>query len=111
MDWTTAAGTGPYPGKCLFSSVHLKSEYVYNIYTFTGFALAALLNYKNLESSLNTSFGEVKECEKNGADSSCQVMSKVVSVVVSNPSTQKLSRAVNITFRHLKVVRPVLQPL
>lgn len=79
-DWTTAAGMGPYPG----------------------FALAALLSYKNLESSLNTSFEKVKECEKNGADSSCQVVSKVVSVVVSNPSTQKLSSSVNITFRHLE---------
>ncbi|XP_030595316.1 adhesion G protein-coupled receptor E1 [Archocentrus centrarchus] len=79
-DWTTAAGTGPYPG----------------------FALAALLSYKNLESSLNTSFEKVKECEKNGADSSCQVVSKVVSVVVSNPSTQKLSRSVNIIFRRLE---------
>uniref|UniRef100_A0A3Q4M514 Uncharacterized protein n=1 Tax=Neolamprologus brichardi TaxID=32507 RepID=A0A3Q4M514_NEOBR len=79
-DWTTAAGTGKYPG----------------------FAVAALLSYKNLESSVNRSFEMVKGAKENGADPSFQVFSKVVSVVVSNPSTQKLSRSVNITFRHLE---------
>ncbi|XP_061577247.1 adhesion G protein-coupled receptor E2-like [Cololabis saira] len=77
-DWDTAAGMGPYPG----------------------FAMAALLSYKNLEGSVNRSFERLKEHEKDGA--SFQVFSKVVSVVVSNPSTQKLSDSVNITFRHLK---------
>lgn len=79
-DWATAAGTGKYPG----------------------FAVAALLSYKNLESSVNRSFEMVKGAKENGADPSFQVFSKVVSVVVSNPSTQKLSRSVNITFRHLE---------
>ncbi|XP_037546091.1 adhesion G protein-coupled receptor E5 [Nematolebias whitei] len=77
-DWSTAAGTGPYPG----------------------FALAALLSYKNLEGFMNRSFEELKEAEED--DVSFQVFSKVVSVVVSNPSTQKLSSPVNITFRHLQ---------
>uniref|UniRef100_A0A3Q4G2K1 Uncharacterized protein n=1 Tax=Neolamprologus brichardi TaxID=32507 RepID=A0A3Q4G2K1_NEOBR len=64
-------------------------------------------NYKNLESSVNRSFEMVKGAKENGADPSFQVFSKVVSVVVSNPSTQKLSRSVNITFRHLEVIPPV----
>lgn len=73
--------------------------------------MAALLSYKNLESSVNRSFEMVKGAKENGADPSYQVFSKVVSVVVSNPSTQKLSRSVNITFRHLEVIPPVSHPL
>ncbi|XP_032419337.1 CD97 antigen isoform X2 [Xiphophorus hellerii] len=80
-DWTTAAGEGPYPG----------------------FALAALLSYKNLEESVNRSFGDLEEKKKDAI--SFQVFSKVVSVVVSNPSTQNLHRPVNITFRHLKDIK------
>ncbi|XP_023189743.1 CD97 antigen-like isoform X2 [Xiphophorus maculatus] len=80
-DWTTAAGEGPYPG----------------------FALAALLSYKNLEESVNRSFENLEEKEKDAI--SFQVFSKVVSVVVSNPSTQNLHRPVNITFRHLKDIK------
>ncbi|XP_070787072.1 adhesion G protein-coupled receptor E5-like [Enoplosus armatus] len=79
-DWATAAGTGSYPG----------------------FALAALLSYKNLEGSVNRSFGELTGHEKDGVDPSFQIFSKVVSVVVSNPSTLSLSRPVNITLRHLQ---------
>lgn len=74
---------------------------------FTGFALAALLTYKNLEESVNRSFEEIKGLQKDGVDPSIQIFSKVVSVVVSNPSTQHLDRAVNITLRHLQVVPPV----
>ncbi|XP_067352710.1 adhesion G protein-coupled receptor E5-like [Channa argus] len=79
-DWTTASGTGIY----------------------SGFALAALLSYKKLEVSVNKSFEELKGHKKNGVDPSFQIYSKVVSVVVSNPSTQNLSRAVNITLKHLQ---------
>ncbi|XP_026215826.1 LOW QUALITY PROTEIN: CD97 antigen [Anabas testudineus] len=79
-DWTTASGTG----------------------TYSGFALAALLTYKNLEESVNRSFEEIKGLQKDGVDPSIQIFSKVVSVVVSNPSTQHLDRAVNITLRHLQ---------
>ncbi|XP_028300718.1 CD97 antigen isoform X2 [Gouania willdenowi] len=79
-DWTTAAGTGLYPG----------------------FALAALLSYKNLEGSVNGFFEGLKGHDRDGEDPTFQVSSKVVSVVVSNPSTQKLSHSVNITLRHLK---------
>ncbi|KAM9769281.1 adhesion G protein-coupled receptor E5 isoform 2-T2 [Menidia menidia] len=77
-DWSTAAGTGPYPG----------------------FALAALLSYKNLEGSVNRSFEELKQDRNDSA--SFQIFSKVVSVVVSNPSTHSLKHHVNITFRHLQ---------
>ncbi|XP_026159236.1 CD97 antigen [Mastacembelus armatus] len=79
-DWTTAAGTGAYPG----------------------FALAALLSYKNLERSLNSSFEKLKGHEKDGVVPSFQIFSRVVSVVVSNLYTQNLSRSVNITLRHLQ---------
>ncbi|XP_069023892.1 adhesion G protein-coupled receptor E5 [Embiotoca jacksoni] len=79
-DWTTAAGTGTYPG----------------------FALAALLSYKNLAISVNKSFEELKGHERDDVDPSFQVFSRVVSVVVSNPSTQKLNSLVNITLRHLQ---------
>ncbi|XP_074485267.1 adhesion G protein-coupled receptor E3-like [Sebastes fasciatus] len=77
-DWTTAAGTGSYHG----------------------FALAALLSYKNLEISVNRSFDKLTGHEKDGVKPSFQISSKVVSVVVSNPSTQNLSSPVNITLRH-----------
>ncbi|KAM4584399.1 adhesion G protein-coupled receptor E5 isoform 2-T2 [Odontesthes bonariensis] len=80
-DWKTAAGTGTYPG----------------------FALAALLSYKNLEGSVNRSFEELKEDEND--DVSFQIFSKVVSVVVSNPSTQNLSHNVTITLRHLQEIK------
>ncbi|KAM7393911.1 hypothetical protein PAMP_020747 [Pampus punctatissimus] len=79
-DWTTASGNGTYPG----------------------FALAALLTYKNLEQSVNTSFEELKGLEKDDISPIFKISSKVVSVVVSNPSTQNLSLPVNITLRHLK---------
>ncbi|XP_047434886.1 adhesion G protein-coupled receptor E5 isoform X2 [Mugil cephalus] len=83
IDWTTAAGTETYPG----------------------FAMAALLSYKNLETSMNHSFNDIKKDEdEDSVESSFQVFSKVVSVVVSNPSTDKLSHHVNITLRHLQVV-------
>ncbi|XP_040892111.1 adhesion G protein-coupled receptor E2 isoform X2 [Toxotes jaculatrix] len=77
-DWETATGMGTYPG----------------------FALAALLSYKNLNVSDKTYFEDIKEYEKDGVDPSFSVCSKVVSVVVSNPSTQNLSRSVNITLKH-----------
>ncbi|XP_054460594.1 adhesion G protein-coupled receptor E5 [Anoplopoma fimbria] len=81
IDWTTAAGTESYPG----------------------FALAALLSYKNLETSVNRSFDKLTGHEKDGVEpSSYQIFSKVVSVVVSNPSTQNLSSPVIITLRHLQ---------
>ncbi|XP_029289143.1 CD97 antigen-like isoform X2 [Cottoperca gobio] len=79
-DWTTASGIESYPG----------------------FALAALLSYKNLEISVNRSFESIKGPKKDGVNPSFQISSRVVSVVVSNPSTQNLDRPVNITLRHLQ---------
>uniref|UniRef100_A0A3P9MIH6 Adhesion G protein-coupled receptor E5b, duplicate 3 n=1 Tax=Oryzias latipes TaxID=8090 RepID=A0A3P9MIH6_ORYLA len=84
-DWETAAGMGTYPG----------------------FALAALLSYKKLEGSVNGSFEELEEQEGSGP--SFQVFSRVVSVVVSNPSTQNLSRSVYITLRHLQDMEESLE--
>ncbi|GAA6220141.1 CD97 antigen-like [Lates japonicus] len=78
-DWETASGTGTYPG----------------------FAMAALLSYRNLSISDNSSFDQLKGHEDDNVDPSFRISSNVVSVMVSNPSTQHLSRWVNITFRHL----------
>ncbi|CAK6968386.1 adhesion G protein-coupled receptor E5 [Scomber scombrus] len=84
-DWATAAGTGTYPG----------------------FALAALLTYKNLEQSVNNSFEELKGLEKEGVNSTyIKINSKVVSVVVSNPSTESLSHPVIITLTNLNTAEP-----
>ncbi|KAM3623828.1 uncharacterized protein V6R79_016022 [Siganus canaliculatus] len=83
-DWTTAAGTGPYPG----------------------YALAALVSYKNLNISVNQSFEGLEEYEQDGVDPSFHVSSRVVSVVVSNPSTQKLPHPVKITLRHIQDREP-----
>lgn len=62
------------------------------------------MTYKNLEQSVNKSFEDIKEL-KDGVDAtSIKINSKVVSVVVSNPSTQSLSHPVTITFRNLNVI-------
>ncbi|XP_056136399.1 putative adhesion G protein-coupled receptor E4P [Lampris incognitus] len=79
-DWRIATGSGPY----------------------TGIATAALVNYKNLEKSVNWSFEHLQEHQKDGRGPSYQIASKVVSVVVSNPSTQHLNESVTLTFRHLE---------
>ncbi|KAJ0033205.1 hypothetical protein NQD34_000312 [Periophthalmus magnuspinnatus] len=80
MDWAAASGTGPYPG----------------------FAMAALLSYKNLDKYVKQSFDELKEQEEGKTDPTFQINSKVASVVVSNPSTQNLSHPVYITLKHIK---------
>lgn len=82
-DWSTAIGNGTYPG----------------------FALAALVSYKNLETTLNQSFEHVVLPPRNGRKPSYQVFSKVVSAVVSNPDTQHLDRPVVITLRHLQELK------
>ncbi|XP_054635927.1 putative adhesion G protein-coupled receptor E4P isoform X2 [Dunckerocampus dactyliophorus] len=79
-DWTTAAGTGSYPG----------------------FAMAALLSYKNLERSVNRSFDQLQGFEKDDVEPTFKIFSQVVSVVVSNPSTHNLSHPVILTLRHLQ---------
>ncbi|XP_077381445.1 adhesion G protein-coupled receptor E5-like [Festucalex cinctus] len=79
-DWTTATGTGAYPG----------------------FAMAALLSYHNLERSVNHSFDNLQGFEKDGIEPTFKIFSRVVSVVVSNPSTQNLSHPVILTLKHLQ---------
>ncbi|XP_077428050.1 adhesion G protein-coupled receptor E5-like [Vanacampus margaritifer] len=79
-DWTTATGTGAYPG----------------------FAMAALLSYHNLERSVNHSFDNLQGFEKEGIEPTFKIFSRVVSVVVSNPSTQNLSHPVILTLKHLQ---------
>lgn len=107
MDWETAAGTGVYPGKPLFPRSSLQMCRTSHIHLrfppLTGFALAALLRYTNLNVSFNDSFEELQTRDTDGEDRTFQVFSSVVSVVVSNPSTGNLSRPVHITLRHLHV--------
>uniref|UniRef100_A0A3Q3MB48 CD97 antigen-like n=1 Tax=Labrus bergylta TaxID=56723 RepID=A0A3Q3MB48_9LABR len=79
-DWMTAAGTGSYPGTSLYR-----------------YAMAALLTYKNLEKTINGSFEKLSGYEKDGVDPSFQIFSRVVSVVVSNPDPQNLSKPFMIT--------------
>ena len=79
------------------------SHFSYSILGSTGFALAALVSYKNLEKSVNHSFQHLSGHQENGVDPNYQVYSKVVSVVVSNPSTELLDKPITITLRHLQV--------
>uniref|UniRef100_A0A8D3DLQ1 CD97 antigen-like n=1 Tax=Scophthalmus maximus TaxID=52904 RepID=A0A8D3DLQ1_SCOMX len=85
------------------NNFHAHETRSHSFLSFSGFAMAALLSYKNLKISVNRSFEELKGHEKDGVDPSFQVVSRVVSVVVSNPSTQNLSSSVNITLKHLEV--------
>lgn len=48
---------------------------------------------------------ELSGYERDGVVPDVQLNSRVVSVVVSNPSTGNLSRPVTITFSHLEVQR------
>ena len=74
-----------------------------NFSFLTGFALAVLVSYKNLEKSVNHSFQHLRGHQQDGVDPNYQVYSKVVSVVVSNPSTELLDKPVILTMRHLQV--------
>ncbi|KAM6971815.1 adhesion G protein-coupled receptor E2-like [Aplochiton taeniatus] len=83
--WETATKKGQYPG---YTSV-------------------ALVTYKTLESSdsvnASGSFRNLTASREPGSETrSYQVFSKVVSAVVSNPSTQNLESPVTLTFRHLQ---------
>ncbi|KAM6971828.1 putative adhesion G protein-coupled receptor E4P [Aplochiton taeniatus] len=84
--WETATTKGQYPG----------------------YTSAALVTYKTLESSdsvnASGSFQNLTASREPGSETrSYQVFSKVVSAVVSNPSTQNLESPVTLTFRHLQV--------
>uniref|UniRef100_A0A668ALV9 Uncharacterized protein n=1 Tax=Myripristis murdjan TaxID=586833 RepID=A0A668ALV9_9TELE len=94
------------PGLLFFSdnpvTVLINKHLHISFLSFAGFAVAALVSYNNLESSVNQSFEHLKGYQKDGVKASFQVFSKVVSVVVSNPSTQSLDSPVKLTFRHLE---------
>ena len=61
------------------------------------------MSYKNLEKSVNHSFQHLSGHQEDGVDPNYQVYSKVVSVVVSNPSTELLDTPVTLTMTHLQV--------
>ncbi|KAG9337834.1 hypothetical protein JZ751_027485 [Albula glossodonta] len=75
--WETAAGNDTYPG----------------------FAAASLLTYKNLESSTNDFFPELR---KDNKSIKFTMNSKVVTASVSNPDTGHLQKPVQFTFKHLQ---------
>ena len=112
-DWTTAAGTGvsagnpPPPPRLslpLIQSANVQQIKPSHSYSpLTGFALAALLSYTNLNISVDRSFEELQRHDKDREDRVFQVFSRVVSVIVSNPLTSDLSHPVVITLRHLQV--------
>lgn len=77
------------------------------LFPLTGFALAALLSYKNLNISFDLSFEELRRRDNDSEGRIFQVFSRIVSVVVSNPSTEHLTHPVQITLRHLEV-RPLV---
>ncbi|KAG9330616.1 hypothetical protein JZ751_023700 [Albula glossodonta] len=79
MHWETAAGNGSYPG----------------------FAMAALVTYKGLESATNHSF-PAPPSDRPGHGHSFQINSKVVTAIVSNPATEHLDKPVTFIFSHLQ---------
>lgn len=91
-----------FPDPVCKCAVHQTFTFIF-FFPLTGFALAALLSYTNLNMSFDHSFEELQTRDNNSEDRIFQVFSRVVSVVVSNPSTGNLSHPVNITLRHLQV--------
>ncbi|KAL1005089.1 hypothetical protein UPYG_G00054360 [Umbra pygmaea] len=87
-NWKTVTGNGSYPG----------------------FAVVGLITYKNLESSVNNSFQDLKHTSTDTATDTAsfsepryQIGSKVVTALVSNSETNDLDQPVLLTFKHLKV--------
>ncbi|XP_071209483.1 adhesion G protein-coupled receptor E5-like isoform X3 [Salvelinus alpinus] len=98
--WETATGSGTYPG----------------------FALAGLVCYKTMETSVNNSFQYLTDTDTDtdtdtatdtetdtdtdtdtALKPSYQISSKVVTALVSNPATDHLAQPVILTFKHLQV--------
>uniref|UniRef100_A0A4W5LCV6 GAIN domain-containing protein n=1 Tax=Hucho hucho TaxID=62062 RepID=A0A4W5LCV6_9TELE len=74
--------------------------------TFSGFALAGLVSYKTMETSVNNSFQYLTDTDTATATASkpsYQISSKVVTALVSNPATDHLAQPVILTFKHLQV--------
>lgn len=61
------------------------------------------MSYANLSPASNQSLEQLSDFEQDAVVPDVQLISRVVSVVVSNPSTANLSRPISITFRHLEV--------
>uniref|UniRef100_A0A3Q3XBU6 Uncharacterized protein n=1 Tax=Mola mola TaxID=94237 RepID=A0A3Q3XBU6_MOLML len=59
----------------------------------------------NLVTSSKQSFEELTGYDRDGVEPTFYVFSRVVSVVVSSTSTEKLSENVNITLRHLQDIK------
>ncbi|XP_062395895.1 adhesion G protein-coupled receptor E1-like [Sardina pilchardus] len=90
--WEMAAGNGTYPG----------------------FTVAALVSYKSLNSTPDSSFQDLREKMKMEEEerrqkeeqkekkvlTELQVVSNVVTACVSNPDTHKLDQNVSLTFKH-----------
>ncbi|XP_030636795.1 CD97 antigen-like isoform X2 [Chanos chanos] len=72
--------------------------------SYPGFAMAALIMYKDLESSANSSFDKLNKGseEEEETNISYQINSKVVTACVSNPDTKNLPEPVTLTFKHLE---------
>uniref|UniRef100_A0A4W5KY72 Uncharacterized protein n=1 Tax=Hucho hucho TaxID=62062 RepID=A0A4W5KY72_9TELE len=73
--------------------------------TFPGFALAGLVSYKTMETSVNNSFQYLTDTDTATATASkpsYQISSKVVTALVSNPATDHLAQPVILTFKHLQ---------
>uniref|UniRef100_A0A3B1IQ59 Adhesion G protein-coupled receptor E5b, duplicate 3 n=1 Tax=Astyanax mexicanus TaxID=7994 RepID=A0A3B1IQ59_ASTMX len=67
---------------------------------YPGFAYVALVSYKGLNS---TSTSVLENPDPKGRNSSsCQLNSRVVTALVSNPQTQNLPEPVTLTFKHLQ---------
>uniref|UniRef100_A0A4W5LCZ0 GAIN-B domain-containing protein n=1 Tax=Hucho hucho TaxID=62062 RepID=A0A4W5LCZ0_9TELE len=76
------------------------------ILCFPGFALAGLVSYKTMETSVNNSFQYLTDTDTATATASkpsYQISSKVVTALVSNPATDHLAQPVILTFKHLQV--------
>ncbi|XP_041091755.1 putative adhesion G protein-coupled receptor E4P isoform X6 [Polyodon spathula] len=69
----------------------------------SGFAVAALVSYYNLEESLNHSFNKDSLARENHTITSVQLNSKIVSAAISNGAPERLSSPVDFTFSHLQL--------
>ncbi|XP_028827986.1 CD97 antigen isoform X2 [Denticeps clupeoides] len=79
--WNTVIGNRPYPG----------------------FAVAALVTYKNLEVPDNSSFeAATRKPEGDEPEVTYKINSRVVTACVSNPDTSSLPEPVTLTFRHVQ---------
>ncbi len=105
--WETVVGKS-YPGtnKHVYILINssARSWRDVNVLLFTGFAFAALVSYKDLNSSsdlLHKISSEKSDDEERSV--TYQLNSEVVTAVVSNAETKQLSEPVTLVFRHVEV--------